>query len=103
MLEVFVQLAVLKWQEDAGHKHFYTEPILIDSFVEWLEHRYGFVLTGSIDAKDSPTLTDHAAFRENIGHLKRQLREIGFFDDLSDAFNAQTIRPRYTIDQRAAL
>lgn len=103
MLEVFVQLAVLKWQEDAGRKQFYTEPILIDSFVEWLEHRYGFVLTGMIDSKDSPTLTDHAAFRENVGHLKRQLREIGFFDDLSDAFNAQTIRPRYTIDQRTAL
>jgi hypothetical protein len=102
-LEVFVQLSVLQWQEESGRKYFYTEPLLIDSFVKWLEHRYGFVLAGTVDPKESPTLTDHAAFRENLGHLKRQLREIGFFDDLSDAFNAQTIRPRYNIDQRPAL
>ena len=28
---------------------------------------------------------------------KDRLREIGFYDDLSDAYNAQTIRPRYRL------
>ncbi|MGG6295658.1 methylation-associated defense system protein MAD7 [Leptolyngbya sp. AN02str] len=102
ILEVFVQLAVLQWEEEGGRKKYYTEPILIDTFVQWLEQRYGFVLAGTSDPDGSPTLAEHSAFRENIRQLKRQLREIGFFDDLSDAFNAQTIRPRYTIDQRIA-
>jgi hypothetical protein len=31
--------------------------------------------------------------------LKDRLREIGFYDDLSDAYNAQTIRPRYRLDR----
>jgi hypothetical protein len=53
---------------------------------------------GNKRSNNSPTLAEHSAFRENVRQLKLQLREIGFFDDLSDAFNAQTIRPRYTID-----
>ncbi|NEZ64671.1 hypothetical protein D0962_18070 [Leptolyngbyaceae cyanobacterium CCMR0082] len=99
LIEVFVQLAVLKWKEEEGRKLFYSEPILIDDFVQWVEKRYGFVLAGKLDSDESVSLADYTAYRENIQHLKKQLREIGFFDDLSDAFNAQTIRPRYTIDQ----
>lgn len=98
LIEVFVQLAVLKWKEDSGQKLYYSEPVLIDDFVNWLEKRYGFSLSSMGDPDHSSTLAEHSAFRENIQHLKRQLREIGFFDDLSDAFNAQTIRPRYAID-----
>ena len=29
--------------------------------------------------------------------FKDRLREIGFYDDLSDAYTAQTIRPRYEL------
>lgn len=45
------------------------------------------------------TLEEHRAFRKNLRDLKDRLREIGFYDDLSDAYNAQTIRPRYRLDQ----
>ena len=98
LLEVFVQLAVLRFDEGAsGTKSFRTEPILIDDFVRWIEKRYGFVIApGTTKGADRPvTLDEHRAFRENVRALKDRLREIGFYDDLSDAYNAQTVRPRY--------
>lgn len=98
LLEVFVQLGVLGEGFGHGRRRFQSRPLLIDDFVNNLEHRYGFVLSGSLDPRVPPTLSEHKAYRENIQALKAQLREIGFFDDLSDAFNAQTIRPRYSID-----
>lgn len=102
LLEVFVQLAVLKWSDLEGKKVFYSEPVLIEDFLVWLEARYGFVISGSqLGVGKSPvTLEEHRAFRDNVRALKDRLREIGFYDDLSDAYNAQTIRPRYPIDER---
>lgn len=99
LLEVFVQLAVLKVEEVDGGKRFYTEPILIDDFVRWIEHRYGFVIGPStVPGGTQPvTLDEHRAFSENVRALKDRLREIGFYDDLSDAYNAQTVRPRYRL------
>lgn len=102
LLEVFVQLAVLKVEPADGKRRYVARPMLIDDFVRWIEDRYGFVLAGTADPAVPATLDDHRAFRQNIGQLKSQLREIGFFDDLSDAFNAQTIRPRYAIDTEAS-
>jgi len=48
-------------------------------------------------------LDDHKAFRDNVRAMKDRLREIGFYDDMSDAYNAQTIRPRYAVDEREAV
>lgn len=98
LLEVFVQLAVLHFDEGAsGQKTFRTEPMLIDDFVRWIERRYGFVIAPSTTpgGRRPVTLDEHRAFRENVRALKDRLREIGFYDDLSDAYNAQTVRPRY--------
>lgn len=97
LLEVFVQLAVLRFDDVGGKKHFYTEPILIDDFVHWIEARYGFVIAPAKlpEGRRPVTLDEHRAFRENVRALKDRLREIGFYDDLSDAYNAQTVRPRY--------
>ncbi|MEO7033745.1 MAG: hypothetical protein ABI548_07675 [Polyangiaceae bacterium] len=98
LLEVFVQLAVLRFDDGpSGQKIFRTEPVLIDDFVRWIEQRYGFVVApGTTPAARRPvTLDEHRAFRENVRALKDRLREIGFYDDLSDAYNAQTVRPRY--------
>lgn len=102
LLEVFVQLAVLKWSEHDGQKRFHSEPILVDDFVRWVEARYGFDIagTGGESARKPVTVEEHRAFRDNVKWLKDRLREIGFYDDLSDAYNVQTIRPRYPIDQR---
>ncbi len=93
LLELLVQLAVLRWEEADGEKRFYSRPVLIDDFVAWLRQRYGLAVFPG-EAQAPSTVAEHRAFRVNTRDLKAQLREIGFFDDLSDAFNAQTIRPR---------
>jgi hypothetical protein len=102
LLEVFVQLAVLRFDEVNGRKQFYTEPVLIDDFLRWIEHRYGFVVAPATmpGGRQPVTLDEHRAFRENIRALKERLREIGFYDDLSDAYNAQTVRPRYQLRRK---
>ena len=73
---------------------FRSHPILIDEFVAWLRERYGLTL---MPKWPDATIEDYEAFNANLRHLKLRLREIGFFTDLSDAYNTQTIRPRYTI------
>ena len=97
LLEVLVQLAVLKVDEGQGQRQFYTEPILIDDFLLWVENRYGFVIAPATNSsgRQPVTLDEHRAFRDNVRALKDRLREIGFYDYLSDAYNAQTVRPRY--------
>lgn len=105
LLEVLVQLAVLKWTDKEGRKLFYSEPILIEDFLFWLEARYGFVIGGAQlgTGKRPVTMEEHHAFKENVRGLKDRLREIGFYDDLSDAYIAQTIRPRYPINERGTI
>ena len=67
-----------------------------------MEARYGFIVTArptsSAMGVRPVTIDEHRAYRENVLALKDRLREIGFYDDLSDAYNAQTIRPRYRLD-----
>lgn len=101
-LEVFAQLAVLQYHEAQGEKRFYTEPMLIEDFMRWVEHRYGFVIAPATtpEGRRPVTLDEHRAFRDNVRALKDRLREIGFYDDLSDAYNAQTVRPRYTLTKQ---
>jgi hypothetical protein len=97
-LEMLVQVAVL---EPAGHgagAGFRARPILVDDFVQWLRSRYG--LTLSPHWPDA-TIQDYAGFNTNLGDLKQRLREIGFYTDLSDAYNAQVIRPRYSVEYEA--
>jgi hypothetical protein len=98
LLEVFVQIAVLNWEEDGTSKRFFSAPMLVDDFVRWVEDRYGFSVAPSPGI--SSALDDHKAFRDNMRAMKDRLREIGFYDDVSDAYNAQTIRPRYPVDER---
>ncbi len=104
LLEVFVQLRVLQYEDVNGVKNFYTEPVLIDDFLRWIEHRYGFVIGPATrpEGRRPVTLDEHRAFRENVRALKDRLREIGFYDDLSDAYNAQTVRPRYQLRRQGA-
>jgi len=98
-IEVLVQLAVLKARDTPTGRQFETEPILVDDFLTWVERRYGFVIAPSVTSagRKPESLDEHRAFRENVRAFKDRLREIGFYDDLSDAYNAQTIRPRYEL------
>jgi hypothetical protein len=99
LLEVLVQLSVLRFEDTATGRRFYSEDLLVDDFLHWVERRYGFVIGPSITSDElrPVTLDETRAYRENVIALKNRLREIGFYDDLSDAFNAQRIRPRYPI------
>ena len=105
MLEVLVQLAVLKAEDTPSGRCFFTEPILVEDFLAWVERRYGFVIAPAVTpaGRKPVSLDEHRAFRENVRAFKDRLREIGFYDDLSDAYNAQTIRPRYAIDPEQEL
>jgi hypothetical protein len=96
LLEMLVQIAVLEPTDQQTGVGFHSRPILIDQFTSWLRNRYGLVL---IPDWPDATITDYKAFNANLDHLKNRLREIGFYTDLSDAYNAQTIRPRYVIGE----
>jgi len=95
LLEMLVQIAVL---EPVGHgatMGFRSRPILVEDFVRWLRVRYGLALAPQWP---DATIQEYEAFNANLRHLKDRLREIGFYTDLSDAYNAQVIRPRYTME-----
>lgn len=96
LLEMLVQIAVLEPTDQPDGVGFCSRPILIDQFTAWLRERYGLVL---IPDWPDATIADYQAFNANLDHLKNRLREIGFYTDLSDAYNAQTIRPRYMIGE----
>ncbi len=94
LLETLVQIAVLEPVGELSGTQFRSRPILIDEFVGWMRERYGLVL---MPQWSNATIEDYKAFNANLQHLKTLLREIGFYTDLSDAYNTQTIRPRYPI------
>lgn len=100
LLETLVQVAVLKpiGQDAAGQPQFRSEPMLISDFLTWLQRRYGIVI-GAAQIADGASLSpgDLRALRENEEHFRDRLREIGFYTDLSDAYNAQRIVPRYKV------
>ncbi len=98
MLEMLVQIAVL---EPVGHgagAGFRARPILVDDFVQWVRARYGLTLAPHWP---DASIQDYEGFNANLRHLKDRLREIGFYTDLSDAYNAQVIRPRYSVEYEA--
>jgi hypothetical protein len=68
----------------------------VAELVRWLEHRYGLRISTPPDrlAQDAHVTRALAA---NVDRLKSRLRETGMFVDLSDAFLAQTVRPRYIL------
>ncbi len=95
LLEVLLQLAVLR-PVGTG---FCTEPIRVDDLLRFLTNRYGLFIDRLPpgDGFDQPSILDRAALRENFETFKVRLREIGFLQDLSDAYVVQTVTPRYTI------
>ena len=95
LLEVLLQLAVLERQ---GTK-FCTREIRVDELLKLLRERYGLYIDRLplIDGFGQPSIEDQQALRANLATFKNRLREIGFFQDLSDAYITQTVTPRYTI------
>lgn len=95
LLELLLQLAVIASREG----RLYTREIRVDALVSLLRDRYGLYVDQlpTHDGFEEPTISDRQALRQNMDSFKARLRDIGYFQDLSDAYISQTIAPRYNI------
>jgi len=94
LLETLVQILVLEVEDG----RFTTKSLSIDRLTEAIRNRYGLVINGINEERfKNADLNTNLAFKENMDALKNKLRQIGFYDDLSDAYILQKVRPRYDI------
>ena len=97
---MLLQIAVLK---TGGELEFQTSEIKIEELLSFIRERYGIYVdrlhTG--EGFDNPSIEDRDALRSNVDAFKKKLREIGFYQDLSDAFITQHITPRYVIESES--
>jgi hypothetical protein len=100
LLEVLLQIAVLAPQGTS----FVTREIRVDDLLAHLRTRYGLYIDSLPEGEgfDRPSIADLHALSRNKDAFKMRLREIGFFQDLSDAYVTQTVTPRYTITPEMA-
>ena len=96
LLEVLLQVAVLTW--DGGH--FVTREVRIEELLAFLRNRYGLHIDRLPEnSQSNSSILDRRALRLNLEAFKRRLREIGFYEDLSDAYVTQKVSPRYAIER----
>ncbi len=95
LLEVLLQLAVL----EPTASGFRTKELRVDELLSWIQDRYGIYVDElpKQDGFGEPSITERKALQANEKAFRRRLREIGFFQDLSDAYITQTVTPRYEI------
>jgi hypothetical protein len=100
LLEVLLQIAVLTPQGTG----FVTREIRVDDLLAFLRERYGLYIDCLPPGEgfEKPGIADYQALSRNKEAFKMRLREIGFFQDLSDAYVTQTVTPRYTITPEMA-
>lgn len=92
LLETLVQIMVLENEDD----YFITNSLSIEELIKRIRDRYGLIINGiSEDRFKESNVNTHLAFKENVEAFKQKLRQIGFYDDLSDAYILQKVRPRY--------
>ena len=95
LLEVLLQIAVLF---PDGTKY-QTRDLRIDDLLSFLRLRYGIYIDRlpECEGNAAPSILDQQALRKNVDAFKNRLREIGYFQDLSDAQLTQTVTSRYII------
>ena len=95
LLETLVQILVL----ESKNNQFQTRSLSIEDLVSNIRQRYGLVINGLNENRFADAdLQTHLAFKENMEAFKLKLRQIGFYNDLSDAYILQRIRPRYELN-----
>ncbi|UZS00094.1 methylation-associated defense system protein MAD7 [Chondrinema litorale] len=95
LLETLVQILVLESKDS----QFQTRSLSIEELVSNIRDRYGLVINGLNEERFADAdLQTHLAFKENMEAFKMKLRQIGFYNDLSDAYILQRIRPRYELN-----
>jgi len=94
LLETLTQISLI----DESGGMITSRPLSIEELMEFLRKRYGLIINGlsEIRFKDAD-IKVILAFKENVDAFKKKLRDIGFYNDLSDAFILQKIRPRYRL------
>lgn len=96
LLEVLLQIAVLT--QDGGR--FVTREVRIEELLAFLRNRYGIHIDRLPEgARGNSSIRDRRALRLNLEAFKRRLREVGFYEDLSDAYVTQKVSSRYTIER----
>lgn len=98
LLEVLLQVSLLReGDDDSGNLR--TAPMRVDEFLTLLRERYGLHIDQLPDGDgfSGAHLDDQAALRANAAAFLNRLREIGYYQDMSDAYLTQTITPRYII------
>jgi len=96
LLEVLLQVAVLT----QGGGRFVTREVRIEELLAFLRNRYGLHIDRLPEgAQGNSSILDRRALRLNLEAFKRRLREIGFYEDLSDAYVTQKVSPRYAIER----
>lgn len=94
LLETLTQISLL---DDSGGS-ISSRSLSIEELIEFLRSRYGLIINGLHEKRfETADITVIHAFRDNMEAFKRKLRQIGFYNDLSDAFILQKIRPRYKV------
>jgi len=104
LLEVLLQVSLLReGTDDSGNLQ--TSPMRVDQFLSLLRDRYGLYIDQLPDGDGftGAYLDDQAALRSNSAAFLNRLREIGYYQDMSDAYLTQTITPRYTIGTAAKM
>ena len=73
----------------------------IEELMNIIRDRYGLIINGITERRfRDANVNTHLAFKENVEAFKQKLRQIGFYDDLSDAYILQKVRPRYQLNQQ---
>ncbi|MCX4488865.1 hypothetical protein OG890_33790 [Streptomyces anulatus] len=100
LLEMLLQISLLRRGPDGNH---HTAPLRVDEFLDLLRERYGIHIDRLPhgDGFSGAELADQAALRSNFAAFLHRLREIGYYQDMSDAYLTQTITPRYVIGSSA--
>lgn len=97
LLETLVQILVLDVTDDK----FVTRTLSIEELMEGLRNRYGLIVNGLNEPRfKDANIEIHLAFKENVESFKNKLRQIGFYNDLSDAYILQRVKPRYEIIEK---
>jgi len=104
LLEVLLQVSLLREGDDASGD-LRTSPMRVDEFLTLLRNRYGLYVDQLPDGDgfSGAHLDDQAALRANSAAFINRLREIGYYQDMSDAYLTQTITPRYAIGTAARM
>ncbi|MGW7277011.1 methylation-associated defense system protein MAD7 [Streptomyces sp. NPDC054844] len=101
LLEVLVQVALLRPNPRGTRSPYshHTVSLRLDEFTDLLRTRYGLHIDRlpPTDGFTAPGFEEEAALRANTEAFTTKLREIGFYNDLSDAYFTQVITPRFVI------